>query len=84
MKIMCSHFLYVGRLVVLMLAISWPIESLQAAEFFCPSGNVACLIAAINEANGMPGEHVINLEPGTYTLEGIDNGEPFGNANGFR
>lgn len=83
MKIMCSHFLYVGRLVVLMLAISWPIESLQAAEFFCPSGNVACLIAAINEANGMPGEHVINLEPGTYTLEGIDNGEPFGNANGL-
>jgi hypothetical protein len=49
----------------------------HAAEFFCYSGNVTCLIAAINEANGMPGEHVINLEPGSYTLQAVDNGQPF-------
>jgi hypothetical protein len=29
---------------------------------------VACLIVAINEANGLPGEHIINLAPGTYTV----------------
>jgi hypothetical protein len=45
----------------------------QTAEFFCPSGNVTCLIAAINNANALPGEHVIHLEPGTYTLQSVDN-----------
>jgi len=40
----------------------------HAAEFFCSSANVTCLIAAINEANGMTGKHTINLEPGSYTL----------------
>ena len=49
------------------------LESVHAADFFCPSGNVTCLIAAINNANGMPGEHAINLEPGIYTLQMVDN-----------
>ena len=40
----------------------------ESAVFNCSSGDVACLIAAINEANGMPGEHIINLAPGTYTV----------------
>ena len=41
-----------------------------SAEFFCPSGGTStCLTAAINEANGLPGEHIINLEPGIYTLQ---------------
>jgi hypothetical protein len=40
---------------------------LFAAEFFCSGGDVTCLIVAINEANGLPGEHTIILEPGNYT-----------------
>jgi len=43
--------------------------SARADDFFCSSGDVACLIAAINSANARPGEHVINLQPGIYTLE---------------
>lgn len=46
----------------------------DAAEFWCPADDVTCLIAAINEANAMPGEHTINLEPGSYTLQTVDNG----------
>jgi hypothetical protein len=40
----------------------------HAAEFFCPVGNVTCLIASINEANGLPGEHAIILEPGAISF----------------
>jgi hypothetical protein len=54
------------------LVILWELKAADAAEFFCPSGNVTCLIAALNEANGMAGEHIINLEPGSYTLQAID------------
>jgi hypothetical protein len=43
---------------------------------------VGCLIAKINEANGLPGQHTINLEPGSYTLQTIDNGPPL-DANGL-
>jgi hypothetical protein len=49
------------------------LQSLDAAEFFCPSGNVTCLIAAINEANLSARPHTIFLEPGTYTLTNVDN-----------
>ncbi len=49
------------------------LEPVRAAEFFCASGNVTCLIAAINNANGRPGDHVISLEPGIYTLQAVDN-----------
>jgi hypothetical protein len=45
------------------------VEFLHAAEFFCDSGNVTCLIAAINSANATSGGHVINLEPGIYTIQ---------------
>ena len=51
----------------------------HAAEFFCPTGNVTCLIASINEANGDPGEHTITLEPGAYSLHAessLDSGLP--------
>jgi hypothetical protein len=60
-------------LTVLLLAL-WAITPVHAADFSCQSGDVTCLIAAINEANAMPGEHTINLEPGSYTLQRIDNG----------
>jgi hypothetical protein len=60
----------------------WTIKVVHAAEFFCPSGDVTCLIAAINEANAVDGEHTINLELGSYTLQTIDNGSGTG-ANGL-
>src|SRR5687768_2204181 len=58
------------------------IKAAHAAEFFCSSGDVTCLIDAINSANGMPGEHTINLEPGSYTLQTINNGQG-SSANGL-
>jgi hypothetical protein len=61
----------------------WAIKPVHAAEFFCSSGDVTCLIAKINRANGMPGEHTINLEPGNYTLQTIDNEADFLSANGL-
>ena len=36
-------------------------DTLWAGEFFCTSGNVTCLIAAINEANGNGEENAIKL-----------------------
>jgi hypothetical protein len=47
------------------------IQLADAAEFSCASGDVTCLIAAINEANAVSGEHTIHLEPGSYTLKPI-------------
>ena len=46
---------------------------LYAAEFFCSSGNVTCLIAAINQANQDDEEDTIDLEPGVYSLTAKDN-----------
>ena len=45
------------------------VAPLQAANFKCSSGDVACLIAAINTANGKSGHHTITLEPGKYTIQ---------------
>src|SRR5262249_25030179 len=44
-----------------------------AAEFSCLSGDVACLIAAINTANTNGQANTITLEAGTYTLTAVDN-----------
>ncbi|HEU4340586.1 MAG TPA: choice-of-anchor Q domain-containing protein [Candidatus Binatia bacterium] len=49
------------------------LNSVHPAEFSCPSGDVTCLIAAINEANENGEENTISLEPGTYTLRTVDN-----------
>lgn len=55
------------------LALALP-QSGRAAEFFCLSGDVTCLIAAINEANVTPEEEdTIFLEAGSYTLTAVDN-----------
>jgi hypothetical protein len=62
------------RAVFFIFLLTPPITLLDAAEFWCPADDVTCLIAAINEANAMPGEHTINLEPGSYTLQTVDNG----------
>ena len=40
----------------------------QAADFACASGDVACLIDAINQANANGEANTITLEAGTYTL----------------
>jgi hypothetical protein len=46
---------------------------LDAAEFACVSGNVACLIDAINQANANGEANRITLRQGTYTLTAVDN-----------
>src|SRR5437016_2574758 len=50
-------------------------QPLQAAEFTCASGNVACLINAINQANANGEANRITLRRGTYTLTAVDNDE---------
>ena len=67
------YFLVSLEGLAFILVILGALEPIHAADFFCPSGNVSCLIAAINDANGLPEEHTINLEPGTYTLQLVDN-----------
>ena len=54
----------------------WAIGPVYAAEFFCSSGDVTCLIAAINTANQNGQENRINLQAGAYTLTTADNGVP--------
>jgi hypothetical protein len=49
------------------------VGSVHAAVFQCPAGDVACLIAAINTANGNGEEDTITLAAGTYTLTAVDN-----------
>jgi hypothetical protein len=69
-------------LVQLMLLVTLIAPHIYAAEYSCTSGDVTCLIASINDANTLPGQHIINLEPGNYTLHAIDN-EVSLNANGL-
>ena len=45
----------------------------QAKTFHCGAGNVACLIAAINDANANGQKNTIRLAAGTYTLTAINN-----------
>jgi hypothetical protein len=60
----------VGATMVLALLASGHVH---AAVFQCPAGDVACLIAAINTANGNGEEDTIELAAGTYTLTAVDN-----------
>ena|GEM_PF-1950084 len=65
---MWRSYLFVNLQVVVSIALILGIlESVHAAE--CSSGDVTCLIAKINGANAIPGEHVIILDPGIYTLQ---------------
>jgi hypothetical protein len=59
-------------LTITLLAL-WTIRVVHAAEFFCPAGDVSCLIAAINEANRNSKDNTIFLEPGIYSLQMVDN-----------
>jgi hypothetical protein len=62
-----------GVAINMLLYLLWLPEPVHAAVFFCPSGNVTCLIAAINAANWNGAENTIFLEPGTYTLRSVNN-----------
>jgi hypothetical protein len=78
-----SYMLVNLQLMTSIVFILGGLEPVHAADFSCPLivptgsamaiGDVSCLIAKINDANGMPGNHTINLEPGIYTLQMVDN-----------
>jgi len=65
-----------GLLVALLIGTLGLAQPLRAAEFTCASGNVACLIDAINQANANGQANSITLRRGTYTLTAVDNGGP--------
>ena len=69
---MRKRFFYAKAVVSVILFLG-ALQSSHAAEFFCPSGNVTCLIAAIKESNQNSQENTINLAVGTYTLQTVDN-----------
>jgi len=69
------EYIGVGLLVVLLIGALGLAQPLRAAEFTCASGNVACLIDAINQANANGQANRINLRRGTYTLTAVDNDE---------
>src|SRR5439155_1482462 len=48
-------------------------QPVQATEFTCASGDVTCLIDAINQANANGQTNKITLRRGTYTLTADDN-----------
>jgi hypothetical protein len=56
--------------IVVILVVLGPV---QAAMFRCPAGDVACLIAAIDTANGNGEDDMITLNAGTYTLTAVNN-----------
>ena len=60
-----SYLLVSLQVVTSIVFILGTLEPVHAADFFCSSGNVTCLIASINSANGMPGQHIINLSRGS-------------------
>jgi hypothetical protein len=62
----------VAAVAAIWLALATPLP-VQAKTFHCGAGDVACLIAAINEANANGTKNTIRLEAGTYTLTAIDN-----------
>jgi hypothetical protein len=48
-------------------------HSVQAKTFHCRAGDVACIIAAINDANASGEKNTITLAAGLYTLTTLDN-----------
>lgn len=62
-----------GLLVALLIGALGLAQPLRAAEFTCASGNVPCLIDAINQANANGTANRITLRRGTYTLTAVDN-----------
>ena len=71
-----------GQGLVILLGLLGCWQTCQAADFACPAGDVACLIEAINTANGNGQTNTIRLEAGTYTLTKVHNGTG-GDTNGL-
>ena len=68
-------YLFVSlQLVASIVLILGTLESVHAAEFFCPSGDVSLPYSQYKQCQRNAGKHVINLEPGSYTLQAVDNG----------
>lgn len=62
-----------GHIAIALVLVALSVRPSQAADFPCPSADVACLIAAIMTAN-MNGEtNTITLEAGTYRLTEVEN-----------
>src|SRR5215510_12608570 len=61
----------VGGVLLLSLASLPPLS--QAADFTCTSGNVPCLIEAINQANANGDANTITLDVGIYPIGTVDN-----------
>lgn len=53
---------------------SWLLAAttVEAGTFSCTGGNVACLVAAMREAQLTPGPHTIRLAAGVYSVSTID------------
>lgn len=67
-----------GGLAAILILSSLFVASLgQAAVFSCPSGNVGCLIDAINVANSNAEADEIYLRPGVYTLTEVYETDPY-------
>ena len=64
-----------GQGLVILLGFLGCWQTCRAADFPCPAdaSGVACLIEAINMANGNGEANTITLEAGTYTLTAVDN-----------
>jgi hypothetical protein len=68
-----SHYSATLLLAALFVYALTPARPSQAARFVCSSGDVACLITAINMANANGEANTITLRAGTYTLTAVDN-----------
>jgi hypothetical protein len=63
-----SHYSATLLLAALFVYALTPARPSVAARFVCSSGDVACLITAINTANANGEANTITLRAGTYTL----------------
>jgi hypothetical protein len=65
--------LFFLSITVSLLAIFGLADTVEAANFACTGGDVACLIAAMNAANANGQANTISLAEGTYVLTTPDN-----------
>jgi hypothetical protein len=76
------HRVLTAFAVALVLTVGIP-GAASAAVFFCPPGDVLCLIGSIQSANASKGPDTIILEAGTYTFTVPDNRVDTPLAGGF-
>src|SRR5262245_60058831 len=81
---MCSYGSYrlsgsIAAIASIGLVLAVP-QAVQAATLHGGGGDVGCLLAVINQANGNGQKNTIRLEAGSYTLTNIDNSTDGGNG----